>query len=98
MKAREVVHCVLVLVMNQLVQDREVACSAVTETVSLDEKEGNVSWCGREMRDDVGGRIGLVGVEKLSLTDKVKSEKVDKQVLSGAGVEEGERAKNVPMV
>ena len=60
------------------------------ETVSLDEKERNVSWCEREMRNDIGGRIGLVGVEKLSFTNEVESEKVDKQILSGAGVEEGE--------
>ncbi len=64
------------------------ASIAVKETVSLDEKEGNVSWYGREMRNDIGGRIGLVGVEKLSFTDEVESEKVDKQILSGTGVEE----------
>ena len=74
------------------------ASSAVKEAVSLDEKEGNVSWYEKEMRNDIGGRIGLVGVEKLSFTDEVESEKVDKQILSGAGVEEGERAKNVSLV
>ena len=74
------------------------ASSAVEETVSLDEKEGNVSWYGREMRDDVGGRIGLVGVEKLSLSDEVIGEKVDEKVFSGAGVEESERTENVSLV
>ena len=63
------------------------ASGAVEETVSLDEKEGNVSWCGREMRDDIGGRIGLVGVEKLPFANEVERKEVSEKILCGAGVE-----------
>ena len=74
------------------------AGGAVEETVSLHEEERNVSRCGREMRNDVGGRIGLVGVEKLPFANEVEREEVNQKILSGAGVEEGERTKDVSLV
>ena len=74
------------------------ASGAVEEAVSLDEEERKVSWCGREMRDDIGGRIGLIGVEKLPFANEVEGEEVSKKILSGAGVEECERTKDVSLV
>ena len=74
------------------------ASCAVEETVSLDEKQRNVTWCGGEVRNDIGGKIRLVIVEELSFANEVKCEEVSKEILCGAGVEESKRAKGVTLM
>ena len=63
--------------------------------MGLDEMEWNVPWGGREVRYDVGGGVGSIGVDEAFFANEVEGEQVGKEIKGRAGGVEIESANDV---
>ena len=92
------VHGFLRFMVYRLVQDGQVTCRTVVKCMGLDVMEWKVSWGGREVRYDVGGGVGSIGVDEASFANEVEGEQVGEKIKGRAGGVESESANDVTVV
>ena len=92
------VHGFLRLMVHRLVEDGQVTCRTVEKIMGLDEIKWKVSWGGGEVRYDVGGEVGSIGVDEASFANEAEGEQVGEEIKGGAGGVESESGNDVSVV